>query len=221
MTDIINWEQHVNVSKLYLCRLGDDMINRQLVFIFWRLTDTAYPTGVWYLDYQRWGDIGVRITFVNHGPLADAQTMPWSDGSRRLVSIDARSGNGKIYVEGTQDADDSHLVDEFGSVIFCVRTKEFMPAGARMVASLGAIAWMHDAGPTRINHNFYFDRRDANPEAKTFAFPTERNADDVMLVKTCNSVSFEVCSTGTVSYGLHWLDIEGFETAPLGGRKGA
>jgi hypothetical protein len=221
MTDIINWEQHINVSKLYLCRLVDDMINRQLVFIHWRLSDTSYPTGVWYLDYQKWNETGIRITFVNHGPLADAQTMPWSDGSRRLVSIDARSGNGQIYVEGTQDADGSHLIDSSGSIAFCVQTKEFLPAGARGVQSLGHATWMHDAGPTRIEHRFYFDRRDDNPEVKTFAFPTKRNADDVMLSRTVNSASFEVCSTGTVSYGLHWLDIEGFETAPLGGRKGA
>lgn len=221
LTDINDWEGRVDISKLYLCRLTDDPINRRMVFIHWREDDTSYPTGIWYLDYQRFNELGIRITYADHGPLADALPMPWHDGSRRLVSLDSRSGNGAVYVEATQDVDDSLLVNSSGAVSFLIRSKEFMPAGPQETVTLAEAAWMHDAGPVRIEHRFYFDRRDDNPEFKLFTDPTIRKADRVYLGRQVNSFSLEVSSVGTTSYGIHWMDYDVVDTQSLGGRDGA
>ena len=71
------------------------------------------------------------------------------------------------------------------------------------------------------SHRFYFNRRDDNPEVKTMPDSTTRNASDVVLGRSVNSFSLEIESAGTTSYGVHWIDVEGLEFAPLGGRKGA
>lgn len=221
LTDGVNWQGRVNIAGLSTCRLVDDPVNRRMAFIHRKATDTTHNTGLWYLDYQQFQERGIRITFADHGPLADAVTVAHTDGNRRLVSVDSRSGNGQIYVEATQDVDDSQLVDASGSVNFLMRTKEFLPGGARAAVKLGKATWMHDAGPARIEHRFYFNRRDDNPEIKTLPDSTIRNADSVVLNRDANSMSLEIESTGTVSYGVHWIDIEGFDLGPLGGRKGA
>ena len=221
VTDGIDWDGRVDISALSGCRLVDDPINRRAVFIHRKKTDTTYNTGLWYLDYQEFQERGIRITFADHGPLADAQTIAHTDGLRRLASIDSRSGNGQVYVEANQDVDDSQLVDSDGSVTFKMRTKEFLPGGPRGSISLGKATWMHGAGPETINHRFYFNRRDSNPVMKNFPNPTVRNADDVVLAKQVNSVSLEIESTGTKSYGIHWIDIEGLDLGKLGGMKGA
>lgn len=221
VTDKTNWEGRVSIVNLDSCRLTDDPINRRLVFLYRRVSDTTHSTGVWYLDYQEFQARGIRITFADHGPLADAQTIAWTDGSRRMVSIDSRSGNGQVYLEATQDVDDSQLRDSAGSVRFRVRTREFMPAGARGTVMLGKATWMHDAGPARVEHRFYFNRRDSNPEIKLLPDSVSRNGSDVVLGREVNSCSLEIESVGTQSYGVHWIDIEGLELGPLGGRKGA
>lgn len=221
ITDRIDWEGRVAIDQLASCRLMDDTINRRLIFLYRRLTDTIHNTGVWYLDYQQFEERGIRITFADHGPLADIQTVAWVDGSRRAVSIDSRSGNGQVYLEATQDVDDSQFLDSSGSVRFRMRTKEFLPAGARGTIALGQATWMHDAAPARVEHRFYLDRRDSNPEVKTLPGTTSRNASDIVLGREVNSFSLEIESTGTQSYGVHWVDIEGLEVGPLGGRKGA
>ena len=221
LTDKIKWETRVDVSNLSNCRLVDDPLNRRLVFIHRKNTDTTHNTGIWYLDYQEFAQRGMRITFGDHGPLADAATVGYSDGLRRLLSIDSRASNGQVYVEANQDVDDSQLRGSSGPVRFRMRTKEFLPGGPRGNVRLGNATWMHDAGPARIEHRFYFDRRDSNPEIKALGNPTKRNADNVVLSRSVNSVSLEIESTGTASYGVHWVDIEGLAVGKLGGGGGA
>jgi hypothetical protein len=221
LTDGIDWAGRVSVANLSSCRLLDDPINRRLIFIHRRAADTTHNTGLWYLDYQRFDTHGIRITFADHGPLADAITVAASDGHRRVVSIDSRSNNGQVYLEATQDVDDSLLRDSSGSVRFRMRTKEFMPAGPRGAVSLGKATWMHDAGPATIRHRYFHDRRDSNPEVKLMPDTTTRNASEVYLGRSVNSLSLEIESAGTTSYGVHWIDIEGLEVGPLGGRAGA
>lgn len=230
VTDLIDWNGRISIANLNHCRLTDDPQNRRLVFVHRRATDTTYNTGLWYIDYQDFttpfqyaqgGGTGLRITFADHGPLTDAQTIAASDGVRRLASLDSRSGNGQVYIEANQDADDSHLVDSSGSIHFQIRTKEFLPAGARATVNLEQASWMHDAGPATITHRFYFDRQDSFPEVKDLPKPATRHASSVVLGKNVNSVSLELESTGTTSYGVHWIDIQGMEIGPLGGRGGA
>ena len=221
LTDRINWAGRVLVSGLSTCRLLDDPINRRLIFIHRRVSDTTFNRGLWYLDYQEFDAKGIRITFADHGPLADAVTVAASDGHRRVVSIDSRSGNGQVYLESTQDVDDSQIINSSGAVRFRMRTKEFIPAGARGAVTLGKATWMHDAGPARIEHRFYANRRDDNPEIKVMPDSTSRNASDVSLQRSVNSFSLEIESAGTASYGVHWIDVEGFELGQLGGREGA
>lgn len=221
VTDKIDWEGRVSTMNLSTCRLVDDPRNRRLVFIYRRSTDTTYNTGVWYIDYQDLQNHGMRVTFADHGPLADAQTVAIPDGKRTLVSIDSRIGNGQVYQESTQDVDDSRLLDSAGSVRFRMRTKEFMPGGPQDAVDVGNIAWMHDAGPPRIEHRFYFDRRDSNPVFKLLNNPDIRNASDVQGIRSVNSFSMEIQSVGTRSYGVHWFDGDVLGTESLGGREGA
>ena len=49
---------------------------------------------------------------------------------------------------------------------------------------------------------------------------TTRNSGSVILNRTVNTVSLEVSSVGTKSYGIHWHDIEGLELKKAGARKG-
>lgn len=220
LTDGTDWESRVDVSKLDLCRLVNDPLNRRLVFIHRKASDTTHNTGIWYLDYQHFTDQGIRITFADHGPLVDATTIAYHDGLRRLVSFDSRPGNGQVYVEAIQDVDDSQIIDSSGSVRFRVRTKEFFPATATGVMRIGKATWMHDAGPPVIEHRCYFNRR-ANPGENKLGKPTIRNADDINIGHQVNSFSLELSSVGTVSYGVHWIDVEGLETGRLGGLDGA
>ena len=221
LTDSVDWEGRVSIANLSSCRLLDDSTNRRLIFIYRRATDTTHNTGVWYLDYQRFQEQGIRITFADHGPLADTITIAASDGVRRAVSIDSRSGNGQVYIESNQDVDDSQLINAAGAVRFRMRCKEFLPGGPRSAVHLGIATWMHDAGAATITHRFYFDRRDDNPEVKPQTDWTQREASDVVLNRDINSFSLEIESTGTTSYGVHWIDVEGLEFAPLSGREGA
>jgi hypothetical protein len=221
LTDKINWETRVNISQLPSCRLLDDPLNRRLIFIHRKATDTTHNTGVWYLDYQEFRRIGMRVTFADHGALADAVTIATADGFRRVVSFDSRLGSGKVYTESNQDMDDSLLLDKDGSVRFRARTKEFLPAGPRGAMHLGKATWMHDAGPAKILHRFYANRRDSNPTVADLPKPTIRTASTTGLQRSVNSVSLEIESTGATSYGVHWIDIEGLDVGPLGGRGGA
>jgi hypothetical protein len=220
VTDKVDWEGRISTLNLSSCRLVDDPRNRRLVFLYRRETDTTYSTGIWYLDYQEFAQRGIRVSFGDHGPLADAQTVATPDGKRTLVSIDSRAGNGQTYQESVQDVDDSHLLDSSGSVRFRMRTKEFMPAGPQEAADLGNVSWMHDAGPPRIEHWFYFDRRDDNPEFKLMERTEERNASDVILNRSVNGFSLEIQSVGTRSYGVHWIDVDTMGAESLGGREG-
>jgi len=221
LTDHINWRGRVSIANLDSCRLMDDALNRRLIFIHRRAADTTHNTGLWYLDYQQFNTIGIRITFADHGPLADAVSVAYTDGERRVASIDSRAANGQVYIEAIQDVDDSALVDAGGSVNFRMRTKEYLPAGPRGYASMGAATWMHDAGPESITHRFYVNRRDAQPEVKPMPETTKRTASEVQMSRSVNSFSLEIESTGTVSYGVHWLDMEGFDAGRLGGIGGA
>lgn len=221
VTDKIDWEGRVNVSLLSECELIDDPVNRRLIFIHRKATDTTHNTGLWYLDYQEFGEMGIRITFADHGPLASGTTIAATDGSRRVVSFDSRASNGQVYLESTQDVDDSNLLDSSGSVRFRIRTKEFIPAGPRAALDLGDATIMHGAGPSRIEHRFYFDRRDDFPEFKLLPDPDIRTASTVVLQRSVNSVNLEIQSVGTISYGVHWIDIKGLDTEPLAAREGA
>lgn len=221
LTDKIDWAGRVDVSKLTGCRLLDDPVNRRLIFIHRTADNTSYNTGIWYLDYQQFQNKGVRITFGDHGPLADAITVAYTDGSRRVVSIDSRSGNGQVYVEATQDADDSELTDSSGSVSFMMQTKEFLPGGPRARTQLENCTIMHDAGPSKIEHYFYHDRRDSYPDIKPMPDPDERTASTVVLGKAVNSYSIKIQSVGTTSYGVHWIDVEGYDVNNLGPSGGA
>lgn len=219
LTDQTRWEERVDVSRLSECRLTDDPINRRLVFLYFRPADTDHMTGVWYLDYQQFSDKGIRITFADHGPLADGVTVVASDGSRRLVTLDSRQSNGQVYVESTQDVDDSHFTDSSGSVKFRMMTKEFIPGGAAQAVQLGRARWFHDAGPARIEHRFYFDRG-AAPETNILPDSTKRAASGAQLQRSVNSFWLEIQSVGTQSYGVHWIDVEGFDAGLMGGREG-
>jgi hypothetical protein len=220
VTDGIEWATRVSVSNLSSCRLLDDPTNRRLIFLHRRASDTTHSTGVWYLDYQD-QNRGIRVTFADHGPLADAATVAWTDGLRQVLSLDSRAGNGQAYVEATQDVDDSQLRNSSGGVRFRMRSKEFLPGGARGLVTLGKASWMHDVGPARVEHRFYFNRRDDNPEIKVLPDSTSRNVSEVVLGRGVNSFSLELESTGTVSYGVHWADVEGLVTSSLAGEKGA
>lgn len=221
VTDKTAWEDRVDVSRLHLCRLTTDPINRRMIFVYWRKTDTTSQTGLWYLDYQEFQNRGVRVTYADHGPLADVVTIAATDGSRRAVSIDSRDGNGQVYLESTQDVDDSHLLDSSGSVKFRMRLKEFLPVGAENVVQLAYATWMHDAGPESITHRFFFNRRDNNPEVKLLPDSTTRNGSDVRLGRQANSFSLEIESVGTQSYGVHWIDISGTDKGDRGASEGA
>jgi hypothetical protein len=221
MTDRIDWEGRVSIPDLTNCRLMNDPLNRRLIFLHRKKSDVTHNTGLWYIDYQRFPEVGMRITFADHGPLADAVLIDAPDDLRRVCSIDSRESNGQVYLESVQDVDDSQLRDSDGSVRFRARTKEFLPAGARGATHLGKATWMHDAGPARIEHRFYHNRRDDNPEIKDLSEPTKRTASDASLQRNVNSVSMEISSAGTKSYGVHWVDVEGFNAGRLGGRKGA
>jgi hypothetical protein len=222
LTDNIDWDGRVDIAQLHSCRLLDDALNRRLVFIHKRQADGgAFNTGVWYLDYQKFNELGIRVTFANHGPLVDGVSILAPDSRRRVFSMDSRVSNGQFYVESIQDVDDSQLRDSDGSVRFRMKTKEFLPAGVRGTRTLGKATWMHDAGPAEIKHRFYFNRRDDNPEEKVLSDPTIRTASDVVLQRNVNSASLEIESSGTKSYGVHWIDIEGFDLGNLGGRQGA
>lgn len=221
LTDLVDWEGRVSIPDLTSCRLLDDPLNRRMIFLHRKASDTTYSTGVWYLDYQQFQQRGIRITFADHGPLEDIVTVAYHDGLRRVMSIDSRVGNGQVYVESTIDVDGSQLRDSSGSVRFRMRLKEYLPVGPRGTTSLGKATWMHDAGPASILHRFYFNRRDAYPEVKNMPDTTTRNASDVSLQRSVNSVSLEIESSGTVSYGVHWVDIEGFDAGLLGSRAGA
>lgn len=220
VTDIIRWPEHVDIAELSSCRLVNDTDNRRLVFIHRRKADTTHSTGIWYFDYQRFAEFGLRPTFANHGPLADGVTIPYVDGLRQLATIDSRSGNGQIYVESVKDSDDSQLVDANGSVLFRVRTKEYMPGGAGGSVALGRATWMHGAGPADVTHRFY-QNRDAHPQTKKFDDSTKRQTDRIELQKGVNSFSLEIESTGTVPYGIHWVDVVGLDVGQLGGLGGA
>lgn len=221
LTDQVNWESRVDTEALETCRLVNDPLNRRLIFLHRRKTDTTHNTGIWYLDYQRFQQRGIRITFADHGALADAQTIPSGDGLRRVVSIDARVGNGQVYLESCQDVDDSQFLNAAGGVKFRARTKEFLPAGPRGTVNIGRITWMHDAGPPKILHRAFYDRRDDNPDIGELVLPTKRSADDVSVNRNVNGLKLEIESSGTKSYGVHWADIEGFDFGQLGGRGGA
>jgi hypothetical protein len=112
--------------------------------------------------------------------------------------------------------DDSQLRNASGAVRFRIRTKEFMPGGPTGSVSLGKAAWMHGAGPSKILHRFYFNRRDNNPEPKNFPNPTKRGISRVVLGRKVNSASLEIESSGTKSYGIHWVDIKGFDVGLVG-----
>jgi hypothetical protein len=150
ITDRIDWEGRVAIDQLVHCRILDDPLNRRMIFIHRKASDTTHNTGVWYLDYQQMKERGIRVTFADHGPLVDAVTIGATDGLRHVVSLDSRSGNSQVYFEATQDVDDSQLINSSGMVRFRVRTKEFMPAGPRGAVHLGKATWMHDAGPAEI-----------------------------------------------------------------------
>lgn len=220
LTDQTNWESRVDVSRLNDCVLRDDAINRRMVFLYWRPTDTTYRTGIWYLDYQAFSDKGIRITFADHGPLVDATDFRSADGSRRLVSMDSRRANGKVYIEANQDADDSLLTDDSGSVAFRIKTKEFLPASAQGAATVTKVRYLHGPGPAQIENRCYYNR-ETQYEMKPMDDPTIRAASAVSVQRNVNAITFEVYSVGTQSYGIHWFDIETGEPGQLGGRKGA
>lgn len=236
ITNRVNWSGRVDGTQLDDAVLVDDPLNQRLVFAFKRVatddgrgtfptSDAAVNQGLWYLDYQEFQSRGLRIAIADSGRITDAATFADTDGMRRLVSISRAQRTGQIDLEDIQDSDDSQVlvVDGSGSdqMRFRARTKEFLPSGARGSTSLGKATWMHDAGPSSITHRFYFNRRDSNPEVKHLPNPDTRNASDVVLGRSVNSVSLELESVGTTSYGVHWVDIEGIASDPLAGRKGA
>lgn len=219
ITDQSDWEGRVDVSRLSECRLADDPINRRMVFNYFRISDTDHKTGLWYLDYQMYGQKGIRITYADHGPLADVITTVASDGSRRAVTLDSRPSNGQVYIESTQDVDDSHFTDSSGSVKFLMTTKEFVPGGANQAVTLGRARIFTGAGPSRMECRIYFDRG-TTPEFKLLPNTATRSVKDVQIQRSVNSFWLEIQSVGTTSYGVHWIDIENFDTGLMGGRAG-
>ena len=216
LTDGVDWAARVDITALDKSVLLVDPANRRLVFLYRKVGDTS-NTGIMYLDYQR-GDI--RITFADHGPLATGVLAPYA-GALTILSADSRDGNGAIYAESTQDRDDSELVDTSGSVHFKIRTSEMLPAGVNDSAALGVVSWLHSPGPNPITHRFYYDRNDDTPEIRNVFNWDTRNVTDVGLNRTVNSCSFEIESTGTVSYGLHFVNVQGIASQELGPSSGA
>jgi hypothetical protein len=214
LTDGVAWDTRVSVADLADSVLVNDPTGRRLVFLY-RKVGEDYNTGVMYLDYQA---DGVRITHGDHGPLSSACLAPYS-GALRLFTTDSRYDNGKVYVEGVQDKDDSLLVDADGSVHFKIRTAEYMPVDSSTAEQVGTASWLHSDGPASMTHRFYYDSfAFAEPRTRDW---TDRGIDDVGLNRTVNTLSLELESTNTTSFSVSFLDVEGIGQAGLGPSEGA
>lgn len=209
VTDGVDWEGRVDGDKLDQLELVNNSHERRVI-CYYRKSNNGH--GVMYLDYQR---DAIRITHPDHGAIRTATEGPYK-GFLRVLTGDARTENGQVYVEGTQDRDDSEFTTSSGAISFSIRTAEVFPAGVKEKQRLGRATWMHDAGVASATQRFYANR-EAVPATRTMNF-SEREATEAGLELEVNSFSLQLESVGTVSYGIHWLDIEGFESARLSGQ---
>jgi len=214
LADTTDWSAHVDPEALESCSLANDALNRRLVLCY-RKPGSTVNNGIMYLDYQR--DF-IRVTHPDHGALADLAIGPFR-GELRLFSADSRGNHGGVYTETVKDSDDSNFGDGSGSVNFALKTAEILPAGAHASARVGVAAWMHGQGPRRISHEFFYDRFEHASYVQ--ADFSSRDATEVGLTRDVNSLSLRLSGAVTASFAIHWLDIEGLETAPLGSRPGA
>lgn len=215
LTDGVLWKTRVDATALENSVLRNDALDRRMVFLY-RKVGSSSNDGVMYLDYQR--DI-VRVTHPDHGELADMTDVPYQ-GLRQMFSIDARTGNGTVYTEANQDEDDSMVLDSSGSVAFNIKTSEIFPSGnIHDSVHVGDARIMHDATSATVYHALGIDRQ-PHGNLKLIDF-SERKASKIGLSRDVNSLSLEITSSGTQSYGVHFFDIEPQEESPLGGRGGA
>lgn len=211
LTDAVAWDDRVDATALGDSVLVNNIKARRLEFYYRRLADTTHNTGVMYLDYQA---ESVRVTHPDHGPLADGVLAPL-DGILRVWSADSRAANGSIYTEQTKDTDDSHLVNAAGAIVGLVRTADLFPAGPLENRTIGAASWMHGAGPSNAAHRAYVDLGATG--ALRAADLSARGVLDIGITKMVNSLSLELSWATVTPFVVQWLEVEGFDSAPLRG----
>ena len=208
LTDVVNWSSRIDTDHLDDSVLINDPLRRQLVFLY-RKPSQSNNTGVMYLDYQRQQ---IRVTHPDHGQIVDAALAPYG-GVLRLISADARSSSGKVYVEGTANTDDG------ASIAAAVRTVEIFPGGRFDAIAMVKAMWMHDITTANVHQEFFFDRSPF-PTNMPVDF-TVRQATNVGLFREVNSMSLRLSGSFSDAPGIHWLDLEPVEKRPLGGQEGA
>lgn len=211
LTDLVDWEGRVDPAYLDDSVLVNDPANRRLVFLYRGVEDSTTQR-VMYLDYQ--GE-RVRVTHPDHGPLVDGVLAPLS-GRLVLWTADSRA-SGWVYAEGEADEDQSYLVDTSGSISAAIRTAELFPDGVQSEGKVTTASWQHGAGgPTTASHKFWPNRVDT-PKYRTLDL-SERGVDDAGLNEMMvNSLSLELAWAHTAPFPVNWVDVEGFESAPLRG----
>ena len=97
------------MSNLSSCRLVNDPLNRRVIFIYRKAADTTHNTGIWYLDYQRFDDIGGRITFADHGPQRkNTETVPYNGCPSNPPALDKNC-------DGVPDSEFGEVQPAFGA----------------------------------------------------------------------------------------------------------
>lgn len=216
VTDGVAWESRVSASRLSRSSLANDPLNRRLVFTYWKVSDSDYPTGVMYLDYQAGA---FRITHPDHGSLS-AICLATHDGVLRLFSADGRVDNGSVYTEASVDPDGSLLFNSSGRMNNRLITSTQLPAGSAKTARLGDVTWMHDAAGTGTTVSFGFTRNQLATEYRQPDFSSDE-ATNFPLNREVNSYGYELAAASNTAWGIHWVDTEIPEVAELGGRRGA
>jgi hypothetical protein len=204
VTDGQDWEGRVDPDFLGSSVLVNDPLNRQLVFLYRKLGQNN-NTGVMYLDYQRQQ---LRVTHPDHGQLSDAVAAPFG-GYLRLISADARSANGTLYVEGTTNTNAG------AAISVAITTTEMFPANTFDSAALGRAQWMHDATTAVVHHAFTYDRF-AHADVHRVDF-SSREVTEVGLNREVNSLQLKLSGSFTDAPGIHWLEIEKLEQEQLTG----
>lgn len=211
LTDLVAWEARVDPAYLADSVLVNDPGNRRLVFLYRGIGDPD-TRRVMYLDYQ--GE-RVRVTHPDHGPLVDGVLAPFS-GRLALWTADSRA-SGWVYAEGEADNDESYLVDSSGSISAAIRTAELFPAGVQSEGKVTTASWQHGgSGPTSASHQFW-PNRVATPKYRVIDLSERGVADASLNELMVNSFSLSLAWAHTTPFPVNWVDVEGFESAPLRG----
>ena len=209
LTDGVDWEGRVDGAKLGELELVNNSNDRRVI-CYYRKINGGH--GVMHLDYMTQG---IRITHPDHGAIGPATEAPFK-GFLRVFTGDARTANGQIYTEGVQDADDSNFTTSDGRIAFTLKSAEIFPTGNVLAKRrMGRANWRHDATSDTVIQRL-FTNREAHAEPRVLDF-TKREATTGGMEKEVNSFSLQLESTGTTSFGIHWVEVEGFESARLSG----